>query len=60
VYISIAGEFLAAVQVFASSIFLITWIYINFLTKLLVLLESFSYSAYCDTDKESNHIVRKE
>lgn len=59
VYISIAGEFLDAVQIFVSSIFLTIWIYFNFLTKVLV-LESFSYYAYCDTDKESNHILLEE
>lgn len=59
VYISIADEFVDAVQIFVSSIFLTIWIYFNFLTGVLV-LESFSYYAYCDTDKESNHILRKE
>lgn len=59
VYVIIAGEFLDAVQIFVSIIFLTIWIYFNFLTRVLF-LESFSYYAYCDTDKESNHILHKE
>lgn len=59
VYISIAGEFFNAVQIFVSIIFLTMWIYFYFLTRVLV-LESFSYYAYCDTDKESNHFLHKE
>jgi hypothetical protein len=59
VSVSTAGEFLDAVQIFTSSIFLTIWIYFNFLTKVLV-LESFSYYAYCDTGKESNHILCEE
>jgi len=59
VYISIAGDFLDVVEIFVSIIFLTKWIYFNFLTRVLV-LETFSYYAYCDTDRESNHILHKE